>query len=137
MIKFKACTLLAFAGMVLLAACEKQVEEREPVVRPVRILTIGGPGDGRKLSYAGEIRAGETADLGFEVPGRIVEFLVIEGQEVVKGDLLARLDPADFQAQLDQADANYRQAVTTYERYKEIVESGAEAGRPSLLPGLR
>jgi len=125
MIKFKACTLLAFAGMVLLAACEKQVEEREPVVRPVRILTIGGPGDGRKLSYAGEIRAGETADLGFEVPGRIVEFLVIEGQEVVKGDLLARLDPADFQAQLDQADANYRQAVTTYERYKEIVESGA------------
>jgi len=125
MIKFKACALLAFAGMALLAACEKQVEEREPVVRPVRILTIGGPGDGRKLSYAGEIRAGETADLGFEVPGRIVEFLVIEGQEVVKGDLLARLDPADFQAQLDQADANYRQAVTTYERYKEIVESGA------------
>ena len=122
---FKACALLALAGMTLLTACEKQVEEREPVVRPVRILTIGGPASGRKLSYAGEIRAGETADLGFEVPGRIVEFLVIEGQEVEKGDLLARLDPADFQSQLDQADANFRQAKTTYERFEEIVERGA------------
>ena len=122
---FKACALLALAGMTLLTACQQQVEEREPVVRPVRILTIGGPASGRKLSYAGEIRAGETADLGFEVPGRIVEFLVIEGQEVEKGDLLARLDPADFQAQLDQADATFRQAETTYERFKEIVERGA------------
>ena len=121
----KSCALLALAGMMLLTACQQPVEEAEPVVRPVRILTIGGPGDGRKLSYAGEIRAGETADLGFEVPGRIVEFLVVEGQDVEKGELLARLDPADFQAQLDQADANYRQAVTTFERYKEIVESGA------------
>lgn len=122
---FKACVALAFAGMMLLTACQQQVEEREPVVRPVRILTIGGPASGRKLSYAGQIRAGETADLGFEVPGRIVEFLVVEGQEVEEGDLLAQLDPADFQAQLDQAQANFRQTETTYERYKEIVERGA------------
>ena len=122
---FTVRALLALAGMMLLAACEKQVEEREPVVRPVRILTIGGPGDGRKLSYAGEIRAGETADLGFEVSGRIVEFLVLEGQEVEKGDLLARLDPADFQSSLNQAEAHFRQAQSTYERFKEIVDRGA------------
>ena len=30
------------------------------------------------------------------------------------------LDPADYQARLDQADANYRQAQTTFERYEEI-----------------
>lgn len=88
-------------------------------------MTIGGPADGRKLTYAGEIRAGETADLGFEVPGRIVEFLVVEGQEVAKGDLLARLDPADYQSQLDQARAHFNQTESTYERYKEIVERGA------------
>lgn len=122
---FKAFTLCACAGMLLLAACERPVEERAPVVRPVRIMTIGGPASGRKLSYAGQIRAGETADLGFEVPGRIVEFLVLEGQAVAKGDLLARLDPADFQSALNQADAKFRQAQTTYERYKEIVERGA------------
>jgi len=117
--------LCAAAGVLLLTACEQQVEERAPVVRPVRILTIGGPASGRKLSYAGQIRAGETAELGFEVPGRIIELPVIEGQEVNKGDVLARLDPADFQTALDQADAEFRQAETTYERFKEIVERGA------------
>lgn len=122
---FKACALLVFTSTTLLTACQQQVEEREPVVRPVRILTIGGAGEGTTLSYSGQIRAGETAELGFEVPGRIIELRVVEGQAVAKGDLLARLDPADFQAQLDQAEANYRQAQTTFERYKEIVERGA------------
>jgi RND family efflux transporter MFP subunit len=39
--------------------------------------------------------------------------------------MLARLDPADFQAALDQAEAHFRQTEATYERYKEIVERGA------------
>jgi RND family efflux transporter MFP subunit len=117
--------LLAFACTVALAGCERQEEERAPVVRPVRILTIGDGRAGRSLAYSGQIRAGETAELGFEVAGRIIELPVTEGQQVKKGDLLARLNPADFQALLDQADANYRQAQTTFERYEEIVERGA------------
>ena len=123
--RIKALVLWACAGLLLLTACEQQVEERAPVVRPVRIITIGEGGGGRSLSYSGQIRAGETAELGFEVPGRIVELPVIEGQQVKQGDMLARLDPADFQTALDQSEAKFRQAETTYERYKEIVERGA------------
>lgn len=89
------------------------------------MMTIGESGAGRSLSYSGQIRAGETAELGFEVSGRIIELPVMEGQSVEKGDMLARLDPADFQTSLNQAQAEYRQAQTTYERYKEIVEQGA------------
>jgi RND family efflux transporter MFP subunit len=117
--------LVVVACSALLAGCQRQEEERAPVVRPVRIVTIGETGSGRSLAYSGAIRAGETAELGFEVAGRIIELPVIEGQQVNRGDMLARLDPADFQSQLDQADANYRQAQTTFERYKEIVERGA------------
>ena len=116
---------LSILGLLTTVACERQVEERAPVVRPVRILTIGDGNVGRNLSYSGQLRAGETAELGFEVPGRIIELPVNEGQQVNQGDMLARLDPADFQAQLDQAEANFRQAETTFERYKEIVERGA------------
>jgi len=121
----KAFALWACASMLMLAACEQQVEERASVVRPVRIMTIGDESAGRSLSYSGQVQAGETAELGFEVAGRIVEFPVIEGQQVSKGDMLARLDPADFQTSLDQAQAKFRQAQTTYERFKEIVEQGA------------
>ena len=122
---FNYVLLIVLGSVALLTACERQEIEREPVVRPVRILLIGEEGAGRNLTYSGQIRAGDTANLGFEVPGRIVELPVIEGQQVGQGDLLARLDPADFQSQLDQAEANYRQAQTTFERYQEIVERGA------------
>lgn len=117
--------LIVVASMAALAGCQREEQERAPVVRPVRILTIGGGGDGATLSYSGEIRAGETAELGFEVPGRIIELPVVEGQSVAEGELLARLDPADFQSQLDQAEANFRQAQSTFERFSELVETGA------------
>ena len=117
--------LIIVGGMTVLAGCQREEEERAPVVRPIRILTIGDAGTGRSFAYSGEIRAGETAELGFEVAGRIIELPVNEGQQVSQGEMIARLDPADFQARLDQADANYRQTQTTFERYKEIVERGA------------
>ena len=112
-------------GMAALAGCQREEVEREPVVRPVRIMTIGDAGAGQTLVFSGSIRAGDTAELGFEVQGRIIELPVTEGQQVSQGDLIARLDPADFQSQVDQAEANYRQAQSTFERYKEIVERGA------------
>ena len=117
--------LIIVGGMAALAGCQREEVEREPVVRPVRIMTIGDAGAGQTLVFSGSIRAGDTAELGFEVPGRIVELPVNEGQQVSQGDLIARLDPADFQSQVDQAEANYRQAQSTFERYKEIVERGA------------
>ena len=91
------CFLVTVGSMAILTGCERQTVEREPVVRPVRILTIGAGSEGRSLSYSGQLRAGETAELGFEVPGRIIELPVNEGQQVNQGDMLARLDPADFQ----------------------------------------
>ena len=109
----------------VLSGCEREEPVREPVVRPVRVLVIENMGPGRILTYSGQIRAGETAEIGFEVAGRIIELPVVEGQQIGQGDLIAQLDPSDFQSRLDQAAANHRQAQVTLERYKEIVERGA------------
>jgi multidrug efflux pump subunit AcrA (membrane-fusion protein) len=122
-LSFILMTIIASA--TVLSGCEREEEERVPVVRPVKILVIGEGGGGRTLSYSGQIRAGETAEIGFEVAGRIIELPVTEGQAINEGDMVARLDPADFQARLDQATANHRQAQVTFERFEEIVESGA------------
>ena len=98
---FSYCLLVTVGSMVVLSGCERPEVERAEVVRPVRILTIGDGNVGRSLSYSGQMRAGETAELGFEVPGRIIELPVNEGQQVNQGDMLARLDPADFQRTVD------------------------------------
>ena len=94
-------------------------------MRPIKILTIAGGTGGLVQEYAGVIQSGSSADLGFEVSGRIVELRVSEGQDVSRGDVLARLDAADYQSGVDQADADFRAAESTFRRYEELAETGA------------
>jgi membrane fusion protein YbhG len=62
-----------------------------------------GPGDG-VLSASGTVEA-TTADLGFQLPGRIDEIGVSEGDAVSAGQELARLDTRELDAMLDAARA--------------------------------
>jgi membrane fusion protein, multidrug efflux system len=41
-----------------------------------------------------------------QITGQIIKINFVQGQTVKKGDLLAQIDPAPYQAQLDQANAN-------------------------------
>ncbi len=118
---------IALAGLALtiLAACEKEVEEAPEVVRPVRMLTISTLTGGESLSYPGEILGAQNAELAFEVPGRVIELPAEEGIEVTEGQLLARLDPADFQVNVDAALADYNNASTTFKRFEEVFAKGA------------
>ena len=118
---------VALAGLtcILLVACEREVAETPDVVRPVRMLTISTLTGGESLSYPGEILGVQNAELAFEVPGRIVDRPAEEGIEVTKGQVLARLDPADFQTNVDAARAAYTSAKTTFERFEEVYAKGA------------
>lgn len=109
----------------LITACEQAPVETPEIVRPVRIATIDQLRGGDSLSYPGEIQGAQNVNLAFEVSGRIIERPAQEGIEVTKGQLLARLDPADFQASLDAAEARFRQSKETFDRFSVVFESGA------------
>lgn len=113
------------AATLLVSACEKEVAEAPEVVRPVRILTIAGLQGGEVLSYPGEIQGKQNAELAFEVAGRLIELPAEEGIEVTENQLLARLDPADYQSALDAAQARFNSAKDTFDRYSEVFERGA------------
>jgi RND family efflux transporter MFP subunit len=119
-------TLLASLVVACLAlfsgGCEQQPAEQETVVRPVKILTIEAGGSAGQREYPATIKATQQADMGFEVPGRVEEFLVKEGQLVEKGELLARLDARDYQADLAKARANQRKALADLKRSLSIYE---------------
>jgi RND family efflux transporter MFP subunit len=110
------------AVLALLPACTQEVEEKVPVARPVKMLTFGGGATGQVLEYPGTISPAQQADLGFEVQGMIQEFPAKEGQLVEKGDVLARLDPRDYQESLNKAEAMRRASESDYERYKVLFQ---------------
>ena len=99
--------------VVVLVACEKEAVEATEIVRPVRILTMSTLQGGESLSYPGEIQGVQHAELAFEVAGRLIDLPAEEGITVTNNQLLAKLDPADFQARLDAAQAKYNSAKET------------------------
>ena len=103
-----------------------------PVERAAFVRTeIVQPRDGQaSLTLTGEVQARFSADLSFRVSGRVIARLVDVGAHVNAGDLLARLDPAEQQADLDAAtagvaaaEAQLRVAQATFDRQSSLISS--------------
>lgn len=111
---------------VALAACgDEPAPEAVQVERPVKLMTIYQGGAGGRLEYPGKVSAAQSVELGFEVAGKIVELPISDGLAVNQGDLLGKLDDADFIAARDAAEANRKAALSAYERAKRIFDQGA------------
>jgi membrane fusion protein, multidrug efflux system len=83
------------------------------------------------VTLTGEIQARVHADLSFRVSGRVLARYVDVGAHVEAGKILAVLDPAEQQADVDAATAavlaaesQLRVAKVTFERQKALIASG-------------
>ncbi len=70
-----------------------------------------------------EVMDNYRAEVGSELDGRIAEFLVEEGDDVKKGDLIARLDNRDIMARLLEAEAELN---VSRSKLKEIASGARE-----------
>jgi membrane fusion protein, multidrug efflux system len=124
----------AFA-LVLLAAPLSACNDRAVTIveRAAFVHTeIVQPQDGQaSLTLTGEVQARFRADLSFRVSGRVLARLVDVGAHVNAGDLLARLDPAEQQADFDAAtagvaaaEAQLHVAQATFDRQSYLLSSG-------------
>ena len=80
----------------------------------------------KKITYSsGNILADEEAILMPEIQGRIVEILFEEGKPVKKGQLLVKLNDAEWQAQLKRAVVSKKMKLETEKRNKILLQKGA------------
>lgn len=131
--------VFALAAAVLLAACSRPAPPEEPV-RSVKLLTVGVGALQSSLEYSGEVRARVESRLGFRVAGKIVQRQAELGQRVKAGQVLAQLDPRDYQlaaeasrAQVASATTQRDLAAADLKRYQALKDqnfiSGAELER--------
>lgn len=111
------------AGLILLATlgmagCSQEKSEVKDVIRPVKVVEIGKVQDTRQLDYSGSVRSRTEMNLGFRIAGKITERLVNVGQHVNSGDVLARVDPSDYELSVRSAEAGLDAA----ERQVETVD---------------
>jgi len=111
---------------VALAGCGAPPPPKE-AVRPVQLTQVTiGAADNASV-FAGEVKPRHEADLGFRIGGKIVARSVDVGAHVKKGQVLARLDPADVglqaeaaKAQVAATETEFKFAQAEYERYQNL-----------------
>ncbi len=130
MMKQRSIPAVTLASLLGLAACSAEEPLPPPAaVRPVKTLLIDAPDAGGTRTFPGRIAAARRAELAFRVPGKLQEIPVVEGQEVKQGDLVAGLDPTDYQITFNDRKATFERSRADYERGQKLVEQGTISRR--------
>jgi RND family efflux transporter MFP subunit len=104
-----AWVLIAVAFAVVLSGCSESVPEEE-LIRPVRTEQVFRTGGDRVRTFSGTARAGVESNLSFRVAGTVQRVAVKVGDTVRQGQLLAELDPRDYELRVESAEASLAQA---------------------------
>ena len=114
--KTRRGSCLALCGAALMgalgAACttEEPKPPEEPRPRPVKYVEVVAQGGTRTRTFTGFAKADVRAEFAFRVSGTVQRVHVDEGDIVAEGDLIAEIDPVDFEIQLREIEASLAEA---------------------------
>jgi membrane fusion protein, multidrug efflux system len=111
---FLVIAAVAVVTVVAVAAISRQAKSRttQAAVPPAIPVTVTEAVQRDVPIYfhaLGTVQASNTVALRAQLNGEIISINFRQGQEVRRGDVLARIDPAPYQAALDQAIAKKKQ----------------------------
>ena len=117
--------LIAAATLPALVACGGGEEELPPPpIRPVKLFEVEGISGEAVRRFPGSIGASQRAQLSFRVGGVLQKIEVREGDRVKAGQLLAALDPTDYEIRLNDRQATFDNAQKNYNRGSQLVAEG-------------
>ena len=116
--------------LILLSACGKPTASPE-MIRPVKTALVSNEPDELSLSFPGEVRARHETPLAFRVGGKVTKCQVNLGESVHQGQILAQLEPTDYQLASQSGAAGVAEAGSVLilaeselVRYRELHEKG-------------
>ena len=117
---FLFVVLAAFAVARTLQRGVATAKSTQPPVRPVLVAKVISKDVPIYLDEIGTCAAYETVQVQAQVVGKIMVRHFQDGAEVKKGDLLFTIDPAPYQAALDQAKAQSALDQVTLKRQADL-----------------
>lgn len=108
---------------LLLSGCKEAIAINSvETVKPVKLVEITDQTDNGKREYLAKVIPNRSAVLSFRVPGQIQSTQFNSGQNVKKGQLVAKLDNTDYQFALDSAQAQFDLAKAKLDRIAQLYE---------------
>lgn len=107
-----------------LVSCSKEAPAAVPEPRDVITHVVEAPQATVTRKFSGVSQASDSAELGFEISGRIIELPAVSGTRYTKGTVLAKLDTASYESQLRQAQAEATRSKEELKRVQQLFETG-------------
>jgi len=122
----KYAQIAALALALCVSACgEDPAPIMDETPRPAKMVTLASASAQRAGSFPAVVRSVRSTDLAFQVGGRIVDWNATDGAQFRRGDVIARLDATSFRAAVQQAEAQYLNATSEYERALRLIDQDA------------
>lgn len=122
--------IFILAAVFLLQACSEPTEikqETAPVV--VQLTSVQTTSLANNYEFPAIVSAVKSVDLKFEVSGRLIFENLIEGSEVKKGQVLAKIDPKPFQRKVEESRIRHEDAQRNLKRIKDVFEKKVASQR--------
>lgn len=117
---------------LLLLSCGAEEKKEETTLRPVKYMEIGFLGGAESRTFSGTARTDKIINLSFRNSGIITQFDLKLGQNVQKGQLLAKLDNVQSRlayeqsiTQLNSAASQVNTAKLSLNRIRTLYEKGS------------
>ncbi len=146
-----AIVMVIFLGAIIHDRMNRLAEDRArglAVERPptnVVLMEVSPKEIRDRLNLPGIIEPWTDLTLLAKIQGEVIAVPVSEGDRVKKGDILVRIDPADYQLAVKSAQASHRLAASNLERGRELfarglipraelenIETGVETARAAM-----
>ncbi|MEM9311151.1 MAG: efflux RND transporter periplasmic adaptor subunit [Pseudomonadota bacterium] len=115
-----------FGTALALSACGGDpVAPVEAPPRPAKLVTLEAASELEKGSFPAVVRSVRSTDMAFQVGGQIIAWNAVDGAQFQRGDVIARLDATSYQADVEQAEAQYLNANSEYERAQRLIAEDA------------
>lgn len=130
-------TLVSALTALLLTGCGRKSSAAATNLaaqkQPVEVIAVARRDLVETLSLVGSLAPNETAQIRAEISGQVRSVQFNEGEQVVKGQVLFKLDDAELRAQLAQTEARFHLTELNLKRSENLTEaqsmSQAEADR--------
>lgn len=119
---FRQVMICSSVCLALITGCSKPAETLQPSLsRPVKLHVVQDGQQKLIRQFPAIVEPTENARLTFRVSGKLTQFSIRPGQEVKKGDVLARLDATDFKLRVEQAQARYQLSKAQFDRAASLI----------------
>ncbi len=126
---------LLLGATLLVAACERRKSAPPPPPVPsVKTVEVRAQDNSQQRTLAGLLVAADEARLSFAIGGKLLEVPLRDGDRFSADQVIARLDPLDFErelvgerARLASATSRLREAEEIFRRQESLARTGAVA----------